>query len=109
MFQFRLKDLRGNMSQAELANVLNVSRGAVGLWETGERQPKYETLIKLADLFNCSVDYLIGHKEVEVNSNALIVPEEKKEVVKQLLTLSDQHFKFIATEIQTCLKLSQAF
>lgn len=108
MFQFRLKELRGNMSQADLATALNISRGAVGLWETGERQPKYETLIKIADLFNCSVDYLIGHKENDNVNNGLIVPAEKKQVVTELLALPKQYFDFIATEIQTCLKLSQS-
>ena len=49
-----------NMTQQELANILEVSREAVSMWEIGLRQPNLDTLQKLADFFGCSVDYLLG-------------------------------------------------
>lgn len=41
MFAQRLKELRARdkLSQAELAKLLNVAAGTVGMWETGERNP----------------------------------------------------------------------
>ena len=47
-----------NLSQAQLANELNVSAGAIGLWEVNKRFPSPETLIKIADYFNISMDIL---------------------------------------------------
>lgn len=51
------------MSQMQLALKLGVSQNTVSRYETGERQADYQTLIEIADLFNVSVDYLIGRTE----------------------------------------------
>lgn len=49
-------------SQQELADKLGISKGAVGMWETDKRKPDYEVLIKIADLFNVTTDFLLSHK-----------------------------------------------
>lgn len=61
MFSIRLKELRQshNLSQKELAEILKVSTGTVGNWEIGLREPDFNTLIKIATLFNVSCDYLL--------------------------------------------------
>lgn len=58
----RLKELRKEkgITQKELANYLKVSRSTVAGYETDKRKPEYETLQKIADYFNVSVDYLLG-------------------------------------------------
>ena len=48
-------------SQIELAEKLGITKGSVGMYETDKRKPDYDTLIKLADLFHVSVDYLLSH------------------------------------------------
>lgn len=50
-----------NLSQADLANLLHISKSSVNMYERGEREPNSEMLIKIADLFNVSIDFLIGH------------------------------------------------
>ena len=59
---FRLKELRKakNLSQLKLAMDLNMNQNSISRYETGERQADYETLIKLAEYFGVSVDYLLG-------------------------------------------------
>lgn len=49
------------LNQRELAIHLGVSNGAIGMWETGKRQPDLETIKKIASFFNVSVDYLLGN------------------------------------------------
>lgn len=49
-----------NLNQRELASLLSVSNGAVGMWETGKRQPDLNTVVKIANFFGVSVDYLLG-------------------------------------------------
>lgn len=58
----RLKKLREQerLSQESLALKLNVSQSTISAYETGERTPDLETFIKIADLFNVSLDYLCG-------------------------------------------------
>lgn len=54
-----------SLKQSEVAQQIGVSKQAYGLYETDKRQASYETLIKLADFFNVSVDYLLGREEKE--------------------------------------------
>lgn len=65
MFAERLKELRNKdkISQADLAEYCDVSQQAVGLWERGKTTPDYETLIKIANRFAVTVDYLLGVEE----------------------------------------------
>ena len=58
----RLKELRKSkgISQLRLATDLNTSQNTISRYETGEREPGIAELIKLADYFNVSVDYLLG-------------------------------------------------
>lgn len=58
----KIKELRTakNMTQVEFAKALKVKVQNVPFWESG-REPSYETLIKIADLFEVSTDVLMGH------------------------------------------------
>ena len=47
------------MTQLRLAMELNMSQNTVSRYETGEREADYNTLIKFADFFNVSIDYLL--------------------------------------------------
>ena len=57
----RLKDLRRTkgISQLKLALDLNTNQNTISRYETGEREPGINELIKIADYFNVSVDYLL--------------------------------------------------
>ena len=61
-FRNRLKELReeNKMLQKEVAEKIGVSRYAIVGYETGKREPNFEKLIKLSELFECSTDYLLG-------------------------------------------------
>lgn len=63
----RIKFLRTSrgMSQDELAKALGISRSAVGMYETGKREPDFETCEALADIFNVDMDYLMGRSNIE--------------------------------------------
>ena len=57
----RLRTLRKErkITQLKMAMDLNMSQNSISRYETGERQADYETLIKFADYFNVSVDFLL--------------------------------------------------
>ncbi len=58
----RLKALRmrEHYSQKQVADLLGVSPSIVSGYETGERTPSVEALLRLAGLYRCSVDHLLG-------------------------------------------------
>ena len=59
--EFRLKKLRKmrKISQLKLAMDLNMNQNSISRYESGEREADYATLVRLADYFNVSVDYLL--------------------------------------------------
>lgn len=63
----RMRALRKEkqMSQAELAVLLNTTNDTVSLWELGKRDPSVEDLKKLCEIFNVSSDYLLGLSDFE--------------------------------------------
>lgn len=62
--QIKILRINAGMSQSQLAEKLNVSPSAVGMYEQGRRVPSVDLLILLARLFNVSLDYLIIGAEV---------------------------------------------
>ena len=71
----RIKFLREelNMTQQELANKLNGAKSTVAMYEKGDRKPSMEILLKLSDIFDCSIDYILGKSNIRN-------PEELKTV-----------------------------
>ena len=63
--EFQLKKLRKerNISQLKLAIDLNMNQNTISRYENLEREADYETLIKFADYFGVSIDYLLGRTE----------------------------------------------
>lgn len=67
--EFKLKELRQKrkISQLKLALDLNMNQNSISRYENMEREADYETLIKFADYFDVSVDYLLGRSKKENN------------------------------------------
>lgn len=80
MFAERLKELRKdkNMTQVQLAEELGVSKGTVAMWEIGKREPNFETLNRLSDIFDKRIDYILGY------SNDASSPQFTEEDIDQL-------------------------
>lgn len=86
MFSKRLTELRNQekLTQKELAAKLNLGRGALSLYEIGQREPDLQTLSRMADFFQVSTDYLLGrtdHKDWGKNKN---VASPYSEIIEQL-------------------------
>ena len=78
-FGNRLKNLRNefNLTGEELGKKFNVTKVAISNWESDRRFPDQETLLKIADFFDVSIDYLLGRsdkrKETKKEINATTV------------------------------------
>ena len=71
----RIKQLRdeNNWTQLELSQKMNCAMSSVAMYEKGDRKPSLEVLIKLSEIFNCSIDYILCKSDIRN-------PEEVKNV-----------------------------
>lgn len=100
-FANNLRHLRiqSGMTQEELANKLGKDYSTIGKWELGQRSPVMTDVIRISDLFNISLEKLIGQSVIyaEENSNEFdeleilfdknkdILTEDDKETIKFLI------------------------
>ncbi len=65
MLNVRIKELRTahGLTQVEFAKNLSVSKQAVSNWENNNIQPSIDMLVKIADFFGVSTDYLLGRSD----------------------------------------------
>lgn len=78
-FKEMLKYLRRreNLSQSELAEKLGVAKSTISMYEVGKREPDFETLEAIADLFNVDMNFLLG-KDGSENDRYYINDETAK-------------------------------
>ena len=113
-FSERLKDLRkqAGLTQVDVAEKLGISQPAYASWERGVKKPTQENLVKIAQILNVSVDYLVGNSEEKtdeldniellfrMNSNGL-TDEEKEIFKKELIEFMEERKKvFKAKDIK---------
>ena len=83
LFSERLISLRKEkkLTQYSLAEQLEFSRGQIGNYEQGTREPDQLTLLKIANFFNVSVDYLIGKSNIKQSADSIIDSNPKETTV----------------------------
>lgn len=105
-FSERLKNLRKEvgLTQVDVAGKLGISQQAYASWERGVKKPTQENLVKIAQILNVSVDYLVGNSEkrtdeldniellFRMNSRGL-TEEEKKVFRKELIEFMEKRKK----------------
>lgn len=98
-FSERLKNLRkqAHLTQTDVAEKLGISQQAYASWERGVKKPTQENLVKIAQILDVSIDYLVGNsdksvKEDELDNVELLfrmnskgLTEEEKEIFKKEL------------------------
>ena len=66
VFQENLIELRkrNNLTQKAMANSLGITQPSYIRYENGTAEPTQQTLVKIADLFDVSIDFLLGRKDI---------------------------------------------
>lgn len=82
----RLSQLRNakDLTQEEAAKLLNISRSRIALYETNRRDIDTDTLRRLADFYNTTIDYLVGR------DNITLISSTNEETHKDLIKFLDQ-------------------
>lgn len=92
----KLQQLRKqkNISQEELAQILEVSRQSVSKWESGQSVPEIDKIVRLSDIFEVTTDYLLK----DTNDEQTAVKEDKSITEKaQMLTPNQKLFMRVGT------------
>ena len=96
-FSERLKNLRkqAHLTQVDVAEKLGISQPAYASWERGAKKPTQDNLVKIAQVLNVSIDYLVGNSEEKSDEldniellfrmNSKGLTEEEKEIFKKEL------------------------
>ena len=105
-FSERLKDLRkqAGLTQVGVAEKLGISQPAYASWERGAKKPTQDNLVKIAQILDVSIDYLVGNSEEKsdeldniellfrMNSKGL-TDEEKTVFKKELIEFMEERKK----------------
>lgn len=96
-----LKELRSEkgITQKQLGDAVGVSQQAVNSYENSETQPEFSVLVKIADYFNVSTDYLLRHSDpAYLNEDVLkyLTDEDDIETIREYLSLSHSQKKIVA-------------
>lgn len=100
-----LKVLRdgASVSQKQLAEAIGVSQQSINKYENHNIEPDIETLIRIADYFETSVDYLIGHTSIRrkiEKVTAYELNEEESNIIEQFRKLSIKQRTCVTTVIE---------
>lgn len=113
-FSERLKNLRKKvgLTQVDVAGKLGISQQAYASWERGLKKPTQENLVKIAQVLNVSVDYLVGNSEEEITNKELedieilfrknsegLTDDEKVVFRKELIAFMEERKKFFKGDV----------
>lgn len=98
-FGERVKELRldKGLTQQELANSFYLNKSSISRYEKNKQIPELETLEKLSDFFEVSLDYLLGKSDIK-NPEAAIKLNTSNSISTK--GLSDENIKLINTMIK---------
>lgn len=93
MLNDRIKELRKafGISQVELAKALNVSKQCVSNWENDNVLPSIEMLVKLAEYFNVTTDYLLCLENKDMVDLSGLSENERAHIKLLIKDLMDLH------------------
>ena len=105
-FSERLKELRkqAQLTQVELASKLGIAQSSYADWERGRKKPTQDNLVKIAQILNVSVDYLVGNSEKKADEldniellfrmNSKGLTDEEKDIFrKELIEFMEERKK----------------
>lgn len=103
----RIKELRNerNMTQSEVAEAIHTSQRNIGRWENNEVLPTSEFIIRLADFFQVTTDYLLGRSDdfgnIAIEKNAPQLTAEEQLIINQYRTLPEKLKQLVRQQLDT--------
>ncbi len=103
MLNEKLRTLRiaKGVTQNEVANLLGIDRTTYTKYETGDSNPDYGIICKLADYFNVTVDYLLGRPEIVAGETAQDYSTQLDKRMREMLSDPNLRVAFYSLETMT--------
>ncbi|KST96264.1 helix-turn-helix domain-containing protein [Lactococcus lactis] len=123
VFAEQLKTLRkkNSLTQKELAEKVGVKQNSYANWENGNREPNIEMLVRIADYFDVSLDYLLGGKMKNITEEFSLCLKKlrmkrklsQKQIAEELKISQQQYSKWeggiITPNAETLVRLADYF
>ena len=106
----RLKELREEfrVSRKELAKYLGQSYQSIAKYEAGTRKPDYNTLLRIANYFNVSIEYLLGETDDRrIRKNADEIKQRMEDYFYRILQLPEEEINNMLEIIEAVLKYKE--
>jgi transcriptional regulator with XRE-family HTH domain len=106
----RIKRLRvdNKLTQKQLSEKLSISESAVGMYERNEREPSFEIVVNLSEIFKVTVDYLLGRTD---NPSGTVSPEDKGKVstaFHDFDNLTKEEKEYLETQLEIFRKIKES-
>ncbi|WP_432403861.1 helix-turn-helix domain-containing protein [Wukongibacter sp. M2B1] len=91
--RLKIERLNKGLTQEELGKLINKTKNGISQYETGKREPDLHTLDRFAEIFDCTIDYLLGRTDIRevpsIESNKIYkglkeIDVEYLELIKEL-------------------------
>ena len=95
------------ISQQKLADMIGVSQPSINKYENHNIEPEIEILKRMADYFNTSIDYIVGHTDIRrkiEHTEAYQLNQSEAQMLSRIRSLTDDERKCIDLTIKTFLK-----
>lgn len=94
-FSSRLKALRKNknLRQEQVARLIGVNKSAISSYENNLRQPSFDILVRLANLYRVSTDYLLGQTNIRSLDLSGLTEEEAALICEIVVSMSQKNDK----------------
>ncbi|WP_313341416.1 helix-turn-helix transcriptional regulator [Sedimentibacter sp.] len=83
--RIRYLRLKNNLTAKDLSVILGTSESAISLYENGKRKPSIELILKMADYFNVSTDFILGVDKNTITGSEKIIDIDFSEVLENLI------------------------
>lgn len=96
----RIKELREEkgISQKELGKILNVAQNTISNWEKGSREPDTKALMKLAEILECTTDYLLGKSNIRTPIETIAAHHDGGEFTEEELNEIEKFKEFVRSK-----------
>lgn len=92
MKKLRLLREANNLTQKQMANILSVTQKSISTYENGLTEPDISTMIKIADFFDVSLDYLLDRRTTKTETTKITIDISADELsaLKRVITRLDE-------------------
>ena len=106
----RIKQLRidNGLQQEQVAKLANVERSTISLWENDLRQPSFVGLVRLADVFGVTTDYLLGRTDSRSLDISGLTADEAAMVSQLVASMTAKNHLLEQRGVKRCVVVKQS-